>query len=335
MNAIEVDNLTKKFSPPRGLRKLVAKSSLEQEIVAVDHVSFTARRGEILAFVGSNGAGKTTLIKMLCTLLWPTSGKAKICGFDLVRDEDKVRALIGYVSGEERSFFWRLTGRENLEFFASLHGMKGRDVCKKAVEVLKVVELTEAAGNMFYSYSSGMKQRLAIARALLAEPRILFLDELTKSLDPAAYHSLLDFIRRMAKEIKVTVIMASHKLDEVEKFCDRVLVMHQGENKFMGTVEQFETTIGESKRYALELSGIPNEVLRLHLLSYSDLTDVSIDGQDQDGLIKVEFTSLNGGSILSRVLKNVLSTGAEVHSCCKKEVHLEELFVQHFQGGSN
>lgn len=315
--------------------KLVAKSSLKHEVIAVDHVSFTARGGEILAFVGPNGAGKTTLMKILCTLLWPTSGSAKICGFDLVRDENKVRASIGYVSGEERSFFWRLTGRENLKFFASLQEIAGKNAHNKVNEVLEIVELSESADNMFYSYSSGMKQRLAIARALLTEPRILFLDELTKSLDPTASHSLLDFIRKMAREIEATAIMASHRLDEVEKFCDRVLVIHQGKNKFIGTVEQFKQTIEEDKRYVLELSGISQQILRLHLASYSNLVDISIDSHEQDDFVKVAFTSLNGDSILSRVLKNVLNAGAKVHSCCKKETGFEELFVQHFQGESN
>ena len=335
MNAIEVNNLSKKFYPPKGLKKLIAKSPLEQEVVAVDQVSFTAKKGEVLALVGPNGAGKTTLIKMLCTLLWPTSGSVTINGYDLMREEEKVRTLIGFVSGEERSFFWRLTGRENLKFFVSLHGVTGSNADKKVDEVLDTVELSEAANNMFYSYSSGMKQKLAIARALLSKPWILLLDELTKSLDAVTSRNLWRRLRKMAKDTGLTIVFASHQLAEVEKVCDCILVMKQGKNRFFGTMDQFERAVTKGKRYALQLSGIPHEVIRHHLLSYSGLTNISIDTKKQENLVSVEFTSSNGDSILTGVIRNVLNTGAEIHSCHKKETSLEDLYFQQIQEVSN
>lgn len=332
MFAIETFKLTKKFSPPRGVMRLVAKSPLKEEITAVDAVNLAVRKGEIFGLIGPNGAGKTTLIKLLCTLLWPTSGSAIVNGYDLVRDEDKVKASVGFVSGQERSFFWRLTGRENLEFFAALNNLLGGSAQRKINEALHQVDLQDAADNMFYSYSSGMKQRLGIARALLTNPAILFFDEPTKSLDAVAAQSLYKLIKeKLVGQERRTVFLTSHRLDEVEQRCDRIAIMHRGKIVYCGTVAQLRDIVKKTERYALEVSDELNEQALFGIASSQDLVDVKISPNVHSNCVKLEFSSSNGEHSLSRCLRDILDSGRTVISCNKEEPSLEELFIERLE----
>jgi ABC-2 type transport system ATP-binding protein len=203
---------------------------------AVRDVDLTVERGEIFGLLGPNGAGKTTLTKMLCTLLLPSSGSATICGYDLVKQQAKIKQSIALISSEERSFYWRLSGRENLKFFAALYGLTAAYTKQRIPEVLELVHMTEAADRRFQEYSTGMKQRMALARGLLADPEIFFMDEPTKGLDPVAVRQLHEFIRDQLVSQGKTVILATHHLVEAEQVCDRVGIMHGGEMKACGRV---------------------------------------------------------------------------------------------------
>jgi ABC-2 type transport system ATP-binding protein len=253
MLAIETVDLSKAYRPPGRLASLAMRSPIKAEVLAVDKVNLKVREGELFGLIGPNGAGKTTLVKMLATLLWPTSGQALIKGLDTRRNEDMVKSNIGFVSGEERSFYWRLTGRQNLRFFASLGNLFGRERERRIQAVLDKLDLAGAADNMVYSYSSGMKQKLSIARGLLIDPAVLFLDEPTKSIDPVIARRVKRFIRDdLVDGEGKTVVLTSHRLEEIEQLCDRFAIIDHGRITFCGTVDELAGTMGRVDELTLE-----------------------------------------------------------------------------------
>lgn len=239
---LQTINLTKQFTKRKGLSS--RRGFLDKVIfTAVRDINLSVERGEIFGLLGSNGAGKTTLTKMLCTLMLPTSGSATINGFDIVRQQNQVKRAIALISSEERSFYWRLTGRNNLKFFAALSGLSGKQARQRIDEVLEQIGMTDAADRRFQEYSTGMKQRMALARGLLADPEIFFMDEPTKGLDPVATKDLHDFIRNELTQQGKTVILATHQLVEAEEVCDRIGIMSHGEMRACGSVSEL---VGES-----------------------------------------------------------------------------------------
>ncbi len=235
---IETCELTKKFGLQKGFTDFFLHPFRKDEITAVEEVNIKIEKGELFGILGPNGAGKTTLIKMLCTLILPSEGTAHINGYDLVKDSGKVRRSIGFITSDERSFYWRLTGRQNLKFFASLHNYYSNDAEVRIDELLSLVGLKDRADDEFLSYSAGMKQRMAIARGLLNDPAVLFMDEPTKALDPGAAQNLRGFIKEhiIGDEGK-TVFLSTHNLPEAEELCDRIAIIDEGRIKVIGTLE--------------------------------------------------------------------------------------------------
>ncbi len=234
---LETHNLTKEFIRRKGLSS--PRNPLEKKVfTAVRDINLSVERGEIFGLLGPNGAGKTTLTKMLCTLILPSRGTAAVCGFNLAKQQGKVKSKIALISSEERTFYWRLTGRQNLDFFAALHGIPKKLAARRIVEVLEIVEMTDAADRRFQEYSTGMKQRMGLARGLLADPEIFFMDEPTKGLDPIATWHLHEFIRGTLAAAGKTVIVATHHLAEAEQICDRIGIMIAGEMLASGPVKE-------------------------------------------------------------------------------------------------
>ncbi|MEW6385978.1 MAG: ABC transporter ATP-binding protein/permease [Thermodesulfobacteriota bacterium] len=247
--AIETFSLTKYFPTPGGGLGLFGQPRPSR--AAVDGVSLAIRPGELFGLLGPNGAGKTTLIKMLATLIIPSSGNALVNGCNLAADK-AVRDAIAVVSSDERSFYWRLTGRQNLEFFSALYHLSPAQRRARIREVLHLVGLEEGAEVPVKAFSSGMKQRLAIARALLALKPILLLDEPTKGLDPPAIRQLHQLIREELTERRgITVLLTTHQLWEAEALCHRVAVMHQGRLKGCGTPWELRRDLGLMDRWRL------------------------------------------------------------------------------------
>jgi ABC-2 type transport system ATP-binding protein len=204
------------FSPRRAHRALV-DASLELE------------RGARVAILGPNGAGKTTLLKLIGGLLVPTKGVVRVNNFDTARHSSAARRSVGFVLNEERSFFWRLTGRQNLNFFGALDNLVGRDLRGKIDDLIRLTGLEKAADTVVSNYSSGMKQRLALARGLLSDPDILILDEPTRTLDPEACEEMRDLILdRIHRGSRKTLLIATHRLEEARLMCDRALVISEG-----------------------------------------------------------------------------------------------------------
>ena len=220
---IEVRDLRREYTTYKGaLRK-------KKEIVeAVRGISFTVSKGEIFGLLGQNGAGKTTTIKMLTTLLAPTSGVCKVFGYDSFGQEKQIRRRINFIFGGEMGVYRRLSGRDNLRYFANLYLLDTETRERRINEILELVELTDAADRLAETYSKGMIQRLQIARGLINDPEILFMDEPTVGLDPLGARMLRDIIRKLRDEGK-TVLLTTHYLPEAEELCDRMVILDHGE----------------------------------------------------------------------------------------------------------
>ena len=320
--AIQTSALTKCFPKSRNWRGLLLRQELA--LPAVDGVDLSVRDGELFGLVGPNGAGKTTLIKMLATLVLSTSGTARVNGFEL-SDEINIKRSIGLVTSDERSFYWRLTGRQNLEFFAALNAIPPNEVHSRVTNVLGLVGLQNMAGKRFQIYSTGMRQRLSIARALLAAPRILFLDEPTKGLDPAATRQLHELIRgQLTREQGMTVFMSSHRLDEVERLCDRVAVMSAGRVRACGSMADLRGIVAPRERYQLQVRGwsleIQTEIERL-------VPGVVVDSIDEHESL-LEFNISADGDTLNRVIDTVRGRGGSIQSLSRERASLDDIFDQ-------
>ena len=227
MLAIETKNLTKEFN---GLR-------------AVDNVSFKVEEGEIFGLLGPNGAGKTTLIKMLATLLNPTSGQAKVWGFDILTQRDEVRNSIGIVF-QEPALDNRLTGRENLDFHARLYDLDKETRQKRIKEVLNLVELQDKANVLVINYSGGMQRRLEIARGLMHFPKVLFLDEPTLGLDPQTRRNIWDYILKLNQKEKTTIFLTTHYMEEADYLCNRIAIIDFGKIVTLDISQNLKNILG-------------------------------------------------------------------------------------------
>lgn len=200
-------------------------------------MNLVVEAGNIMALVGPNGAGKTTLIKIPASLIIPSGGKALVCGHDVIQNPIEAKRNFGFVPSEERSFYWRLTGFQNLRFFASLQGLKGENRLKHINAALEAVGLEDKAHIRFREYSSGMKQALGIARGILHNPPVLLLDEPTRSLSPDVAGKVRDILLNKARKEGTAILISSHNLAEVEKLADQIAFIHQGALRAMGSLK--------------------------------------------------------------------------------------------------
>jgi ABC-2 type transport system ATP-binding protein len=315
--AIEVAGIEKTFIKKRSIGELVRHPFRRAErIRALDGVDLQVHEGEIFGILGPNGAGKTTLLKILSCLVLPDEGRARVGGVDTIR-ENRVKPMIGLVHADERSFYWRLTARENLRFFARLYNLQGRRIASRIDELLERVEMTEEADRPFSGYSSGMKQRMAIARALLHDPPILFMDEPTRSLDPAAALALRAFIQgQLHQRDEKTILLATHNLREAETMADRVAILVKGKVREVGTVDQVRRWGLQGQRFTLEIVADAGEVRG----PFQVLTDEAIDGR------RKVTVSLDEGKGFEEMMRSLLEAGVGVLSCNRDEPDLEQAF---------
>lgn len=321
---IETQHLTKRFEQPQGLRRLASV----RPITAVQDVSLTVEAGELFGLLGPNGAGKTTLVKMLSTLILPTSGEARIAGFSLAQP-GAIRAAVGLVVADERSFYWRLSGRQNLLFFAAMYRLFGREAQRRVDEVLAAVDMVDRADGRFSNYSTGMKQRLAIARSLLHRPGLLFLDEPSRSLDPVATQRLHGLIRSLIERQKVTIFLITHDLVEAEKLCQRVAVMYQGQVQVVGRPVELRQQLARQIRYVVRVDQAPPDPGRV---LPQLLPDLVMEPGRGDLLLKFRASETDGS--LNRVLDLLREQQVHIYSIEGAPPSLEEVFT-HFTGGSD
>jgi ABC-2 type transport system ATP-binding protein len=236
MSAISVRNLSKTYPVPFRRLRAFFRRPVKDPVEALRDVSFEVETGEIFGLIGRNGAGKTTLTKIVATLVQPTTGSVAVREHDSVTDDEHVRREIGLATAEERSFYWRLTSEQNLLFFARLHGLSDRIAKQRIGDLFAKLELEEVARRRFGELSTGNKQRLAVARAILTNPPVLLLDEPTRSLDPLAAARMREMIRLLAQQDPpVTIFLTSHNLGEVETLCGRVAIISRGRIRAIDT----------------------------------------------------------------------------------------------------
>jgi ABC-2 type transport system ATP-binding protein len=317
--AIEVRGIEKSFVKKRPLGQILTRPWRRAERHhALRGVSLDMREGEILGLLGPNGAGKTTLLKILSCLVLPDKGTARVGGFD-VRQEQRVKPRIGLVHSDERSFYWRLSARENLRFFARLYNLEGRRIGSRIDELLRRVDMLEAADRPFSDYSSGMKQRIAIARALLHDPPILLMDEPTRSLDPAASLSLRQFVlEELSGRDGKTILLATHNLHEAESMADRVAVLVGGLVREVGTVAEVRHWGLDGQRYTLDI----DDRARVLAGPFRVLDDTVVDGRRRVTVV------LDHGTAFEVMLQALLGLNLGLRSCDRHEPDLESAFAR-------
>jgi ABC-2 type transport system ATP-binding protein len=304
-NVIETNQLTRSFN----------------SLTAVDKLDITVESGEIFGLLGPNGAGKTTTISMLCTILKPTSGTAKVNGFDIVKEATQVRKSIGIVF-QEPSVDDRLTGRENLYMHANLYGIPASDQKNRIDSVLKLVELEERADDLLRTYSGGMRRRLELARGLIHYPKVLFLDEPTIGLDPQTRDHVWKYIRELKETHDITVVLTTHYMDEADRLSDRIAIMDYGKIIALDTSAELKKT--------LEGDVVIVKANNLDTL-FSLLTEKM--GLQKTRIVNgaIEITVRNGESMLPRIVETATQNGIYVESISLREPNLEDVFL-HYTG---
>jgi len=253
--ALEMKDVHKRYPVPRRLRRILLHPFERCFKDAVKGISLAVPSGELITIMGPTGAGKTTLLKMIATLLLPTRGEVKVWGMPIGVKDTQVKERVGFVVSDERSFYWRLTGRENLEFFAALNGYFGARRDKCIDHALETVGLMDVAKERFTGYSSGMRQKMAIARGLLHDPDLLIMDEPTRSLDPADQVRVAKFVvDRLVNDLGRTVILATHDLALVDRLSQRVLMLRDGRIRDVGTKLELAERLGVRPAVKIDLS---------------------------------------------------------------------------------
>jgi ABC-2 type transport system ATP-binding protein len=290
------------------------------ELKAVDDVSLAIEAGELFGLLGPNGAGKTTIINMLITLLKPTSGTATVAGFDITREQDAIRRHIGIIF-QDPSLDSGLTGRENIDFHAMMYGMPKERRKERIAEVLGVVDLTEKADILVDQYSGGMKRRLEIARGLVHEPRILFLDEPTLGLDAQTRRNIWGYIRNLNKKFGITVILTTHYMEEADFLCDRIAIIDHGRIIALDTPQNLKHDLGgdiltlETHEDLVEhLSGILEQI--------PGIINVNADG------VQVSVVVPDAERRLPEILAHIQSRGIVLHFAGIEKPSLEEVFIR-------
>lgn len=320
--AIEVDRLTKRFRRLHGYRDLIAYPWRRSAQTAVDGVTLHVRRGELFGLLGENGAGKTTLIRMLTTTLIPTSGSATVAGHDVVREAARVRRRVGLVAGDERSFYFRLSGRENLAFFAALHRIPPAEARRRMDDLVEVLGLGEYVDRPFQVYSTGIRQRFAIARGLLTDPPVLFLDEPTRALDPIAADEVRRYVMGEVRRTgERTIVMATHALGEAEAMCDRVAILRHGRLHAIGTLAELRSQVGLADVLEVEVSGD----VALVMSAVQERTGGRAELDAREGRAQVRVP-LDGPASLTDVLAAILATGARIDAALTRRPTLDDIY---------
>jgi len=291
------------------------------EVEAVRGLSFEIAEGELFGLLGPNGAGKTTTIKMLITLLLPTAGEARVLGHDVVREAREVRRRIGYVFGGERGLYERLSGLDNLRYFAELYGVSGRAQRRRIDEVLELVGLRGRERERVEGYSRGMRQRLHIARGILHDPQVVFLDEPTIGVDPVGARALRATIAGLVEAGK-TVLLTTHYMFEADALCDRIAVIARGRIVAEGTPSELKGGIADRTVVEVEVFGADEAELD-RLRELPGVTSVTVSERDQAQLLTIQSPR---GLELAQELPALLD-GARIGRIAAREPTLEDAYV--------
>lgn len=314
---IEVTDLRRIYRSPTGpLGRRV------REICALDGVTFEVQGGELFGLLGPNAAGKTTLTKILATILLPTSGTARIRGFDVAAQAERCRPFIGIVFGGERGLYGRLSGRSNLEYFAALYHVDPRVARRRIPELLQVVGLTDRADERVENYSRGMRQRLHIARALVHDPAVVIMDEPTIGLDPAAARELRRIIKSLCLQGK-TVFLTTHYMYEADELCRRVAVVHRGKILICDTPSALKNIVRDLEVVEIELFGAPDEVIA-RIRALPSVKAAVVQRQDHAQILQIQ--SQTGSAIIPQLL--LCLNGVHVGKILTRQPTLEDAYLK-------
>jgi len=308
---VRVVELWKAFPVARSFHDVLRQPFHSQPVPAVVDVSLEVYAGEFVGLLGPNGAGKTTLLKVLATLIAPDRGSASVAGHDVVRDAASVRRVIAPVLANERSLYWRLSAQENLELFAVLLRLPKAEIESRVADVLDVVGLGDTGRKMVGQFSAGMMQRLLVARALLGHPRVLLLDEPTRSLDPTAAHSFRTFLREeLATRRQCAVLIATHRTEEAFELCDRVVVLHRGRVAAEGRA----ATLGDSLlgfRYGVWTLE-PNHPALSEVIAEGRARRVAVRSEGDGRWWRVDLEIDGGDDAAPELLRSLVAAGVSI-----------------------
>lgn len=317
MSAIKIENLGRVFSTTTGTLRRTRK-----DITALDNVNLIVEPGELFGLLGPNGAGKTTLTRILSTVLLPSSGRAEVLGMDVVKQTKQLRPRIGMVFGGERGLYWRLSGRDNIQYFADLYLVPPEVSRKRIPKLLELVGLTERADERVEGYSRGMKQKLHIARGLVNDPDVLFLDEPTIGLDPIAARELRAVILEMNKLGK-TIFLTSHYMYEVDELCQRVAVVNKGKIALIDTPSAFKKMVANLEVVEIECrEAHPEAISRLRAHPRVD----SVILENREGAQALQIQSPGGVESIPEFLR--ILEGSNVLKVITRQPTLEDAYVK-------
>ncbi|MFZ8782757.1 MAG: ABC transporter ATP-binding protein [Desulfurococcaceae archaeon] len=325
--AIEVRGLVKRYRVKK--RQGLFKSSVEV-VEALRGVSFTVDYGEVVGLLGPNGAGKTTTIKILATLLLPDEGEAYVAGYNVVKEPGEVRKRTGLMLTVERGFYGKLTGRENLEYFAALYGLDREYADKRIGHLMRLLELDRLGGDykLFEEFSLGMRARLSLARALLSDAPVLLLDEPTLGLDPPSARRIRELVERLAREERKAVLYTTHNMFEAEIVCDRILLINRGQVVASGSPRELKDRLPRLKVLTLVLRGRSREKLQSAMRDLGLKYEVS----EESDLYSIRVHVKKPEEVFSEVAKRLISSGFDLVSARVEEPTLEDVFIYFSEG---
>jgi ABC-2 type transport system ATP-binding protein len=319
---VEVSNLHRTYRSRSGLLRSSVKV-----VEAVRGVSFSIEKGQLFGLLGPNGAGKTTTIKILTTLLLPTSGQVRVLGHDVVDDARTVRRLVGYVFGGDRGLYERLTARDNLRYFAELYGVPSRQQARRIGELIELVGLAGRERELVEGYSRGMRQRLHIARGLLHDPDVIFLDEPTIGIDPVGARELRQTIAALTAAAK-TVLLTTHYMFEADELCDEVAVLNGGRIVAQGSPDDLKAKVSAGRVLEVEVYGLRDHAVDA-IRAVDGVRGVAVGTRDQAQVLSVRL--VHGVEITHDVLRCL--DGESVGKVAAREPTLEDAYVELISGG--
>lgn len=321
--AVGIDRLSKSFLVRRGWQQVLRRPFDRPRATVLDDVTFDVAEGEFFGLLGPNGAGKTTLFRMLTTSVIPDEGSAHVFGYSVEHEPGQVRGSVSCVMANDRSLYWRLSAVENLRLFAALYDMHGPVARQRIADVLALVGLPDVGAKMVGLYSSGMRQRLLIARALLPRPRLLLLDEPTRSLDPIAAEEFRGFLRSdVATASGCTVLLATHSSEEAMQLCDRVAILDRGRLLAVGTTDELDLRFGD--RAFVVWTRTP-EHAAFTALAADGVAVTDRSDPDADGWSTVRLTIPGSLADASAVLRALSAAGVDVARFEREELDLATL----------
>ncbi len=307
---VSVDHISKRY-PNRKLLCFLA--GRDNALDAFDEVSLTVAEGEIVGLLGPNGAGKTTLLRIIAGSLTPSAGTIE------------VRGRVGMVTSEERSFYWRLTGRQNLEFFAALYKLPPPTARARIGELLDLLGLAQAADRRFDAYSSGMKQRMAVARGLLADPSVVLYDEPTRALDPASARAVRQWIQdNRARSRHTSHLLATNQLAEAELLCDRVVILNRGRVIADGAIADVRARFRECLVHRIVVLGLPRTDRLIPATAEWGILKLTVESDGWRARLRLD--AAKDSPALSKVLESVLALGGAIESCQTEELPFDDVF---------